>query len=63
MGEDDVDEFSCLLVDEDETLSSMLRTRWANFSEQTDSLMLLGNGDTWTQDSLFQHVMTKQTNS
>lgn len=46
VGEDEVDEFSCLLEVEEEELSSTLRTLWANFSEQTDSLMLPGNGET-----------------
>lgn len=46
VGEDDVEEFSCLL--EEEELSSTVRTRCANFSEQTDSLMFDGNGETWT---------------
>lgn len=44
VGEDDVEEFSCLL--EEEELSSTVRTRCANFSEQTDSLMFDGNGET-----------------
>lgn len=48
VGEDEVEEFSCLRWDEEVELSSTVRTRWANFSEQTDSLMLLGRGDTWT---------------
>lgn len=47
VGEDEVDEFSCLLDDELEEDSSTLRTRWANFSELMDSLMLAGRGDTW----------------
>lgn len=45
VGEEEADEFSCLL-DEDDGLSSTLRTRCANFREHTDSLMLPGNGDT-----------------
>lgn len=41
-----MDEFSCLLEDAEEAVKSTLRTRWANFSEHTDSLMLAGSGDT-----------------
>ncbi len=47
VGEEDVEEFSAWRREEDEGPISTVRTRWANFREQTDSLTLLSRGDTW----------------
>lgn len=46
VGEDEVEEFSACLREEAGP-SSTVRTRWANFREHTDSIILLSSGDTW----------------
>lgn len=51
VGEEDVEEFSACRRDEDEGPISTVRTRWANFREQTDSLTLLSRGDTWHRET------------
>lgn len=47
VGEEDVEEFSACLREEEAVPSSTVRTRWANFREHTDSMILLSRGDTW----------------